>query len=71
MGYSSIYDARDDVDDRFDELCTNIKDDDILIYGITFGSTPDSATRAAFESCATNPGFYFHAPDNNELQEGF
>ena len=71
MGYSSIYDARDDVDDRFDELCTNIKDDDILIYGITFGSTPDSATRSAFESCATNPGFYFHAPDNNELQEVF
>ncbi|MCK0068191.1 TadE/TadG family type IV pilus assembly protein [Kordiimonas laminariae] len=71
MGHSSIYDARDDVDDRFDEICTNIKDDDILIYGITFGSTPDSSTRSAFEACATNPGFYFHAPNNDELQDVF
>jgi len=70
-GYSSIYTARDELDSRFANICQNIKNDDIIIYGITFGSTPDTATRAAFESCATKPAFYFHAPSNGELQDVF
>jgi len=70
-GFSSIYTARDELDDRFATICQNIKDDDVIIYGITFGSTPDAATRSAFENCATKPAFYFHAPSNNELQDVF
>jgi len=70
-GYSSIYTARDELDDRFADICQNIKNDDILIYGITFGSTPDTATKNAFETCASNPAFYFHAPSNSELQDVF
>lgn len=70
-GYSSIYSARDELDDRFTDICTNIKDDGIIIYGITFGSTPDSATRNAFEACASKPAYYFHAPNNSELQDVF
>jgi len=70
-GFNSIYEARDELDDRFATICQNIKNDDIIIYGITFGSSPDSATRAAFEACATNPAFYFHAPSNGELQDVF
>lgn len=70
-GYSSIYTARDELDDRFANICQNIKDDDIIIYGITFGSTPDTATKTAFENCASNPAYYFHAPSNDELQTVF
>lgn len=70
-GYSSIYTARDELDDRFAEICSNIKDDGIIIYGITFGSTPDSATRNDFETCASKPAYYFHAPSNSELQDVF
>jgi len=70
-GFDSIYDARDELDDRFSEICTNIKTDEILIYAITFGNTPDSATRTAFENCASNPANYFHAPSNSELQDVF
>jgi len=71
FGFTSIYDARDEVDDRFDALCQNVKDGNIIIYAITFGSSPDSSTRASFENCATQPAFYFHAPSNGELQEVF
>lgn len=71
MGYTSIYDARDDLDDRFDRICSNIKADDIIIYSITFGTTPDSSTRTAFENCATNTSFYFHAPTAASLEEAF
>ncbi len=70
-GFASIYDARDELDARFDTICQNIKDDDIIIYGITFGSTPDTATKTAFENCASNPSYYFHAPSNDELQAVF
>ena len=70
-GYSSIYTARDELDIRFATICQNIKNDGIIIYGITFGSTPDAATKSAFESCATKPAFYFHAPSNGELQDVF
>jgi len=70
-GFPSVSAARDELDDRFDALCQNVKDDTIIIYAITFGSTPDSSTRTAFENCATNPAFYFHAPSNGELQDVF
>ncbi|MBL4789632.1 MAG: hypothetical protein JKY60_11505 [Kordiimonadaceae bacterium] len=71
FGFSSTSAARDEVDDRFDDLCQNVKDGSIIIYAITFGSSPDSSTRTAFENCATNPAFYFHAPSNGELQDVF
>lgn len=70
-GFANIYDARDELDDRFAETCTNIKNDEIMIYAITFGSSPDSATRSTFENCASKPAFYFHAPSNSELEEVF
>lgn len=71
MGHASIYDARDDLDDRFDRVCTNIKNDDIIIYSITFGTSPDTDTRTAFENCATNTSFYFHAPTAASLEDAF
>ncbi len=70
-GYGSISAARDEFDDRFAEICSNIKDDGIIIYGITFGSSPDSSTRNDFETCASKPAYYFHAPSNSELQDVF
>jgi len=71
FGFDSVQDAREELDDRFDDICSNIKDDDIIIYAITFGSTPDNDTKTAFEACATDPAYYFHAPSNDELEEVF
>lgn len=71
MGHGSIDDARDDLDDRFDRICGNIKQDGIIIYSITFGTTPDDDVKTAFENCATNPAFYFHAPTASSLETAF
>ncbi|WP_417449331.1 pilus assembly protein TadG-related protein [Kordiimonas sp.] len=71
FGYTSINDARDEFDTRFDTICQNIKDDEILIYTITFGSTPDTDTQDAYAACASNPAFYFHAPTASSLTEAF
>jgi len=71
FGFSSISNARDELDDRFDATCANIKADGVIIYTITFGDTPDTDTQAAYSACATNPSFYFHAPTASSLQEAF
>ncbi|MBO6505085.1 MAG: VWA domain-containing protein [Kordiimonadaceae bacterium] len=71
MGHDNISDARDDLDDRFDRICVNAKADGIIIYSITFGSTPDDDVQTAFENCATNPAFYFHAPTASSLETAF
>lgn len=71
MGHASVGEARDDLDDRFDRICTNIKDDSVTIYSITFGNTPDTSVKTAFENCATNPSFYFHAPTAASLDAAF
>jgi len=71
FGFNNIYDARNELDDRFDTTCANIKADGIIIYTITFGDTPDSSTQAAYSACATNPSFYFHAPTASSLEEAF
>jgi Flp pilus assembly protein TadG len=71
FGYGSISAARDEFDDRFDRICQNIKQDGILIYTITFGSTPDEDTQSAYRTCASNPAFYFHAPTADSLTDAF
>lgn len=71
MGHASVDEARDDLDERFDRICANIKDDSVIIYSITFGSTPDDTVKTAFENCATNPSFYFHAPTAASLESAF
>ncbi len=66
------------LDEKTTALCTNIKadkdgdasDHDIVIYTITFGDMSDSAT-TLMQSCATDPGKYFHAPTTEDLQQAF
>jgi hypothetical protein len=43
----------------------------IIIYTITFGSVPSSATQTLYRNCATQPAYYFHAPDNATLRTAF
>ncbi len=71
MGHGTRTDARDDLDDRFDRICGNVKTDGIIIYSITFGTTPSDDVQTAFRNCATNPSFYFHAPTASALEDAF
>jgi Flp pilus assembly protein TadG len=71
FGYSTLDEARAEIDARFAELCGSIKTEGITIFAITFGSTPNASTQALYRTCASNPGFYFHAPSNDELQDVF
>lgn len=71
FGYPTLDAARAEIDSRFATLCTSIKTEGITIFAITFGSTPNGTTQDLYRTCASNPGFYFHAPSNDELQDVF
>lgn len=60
-----------EINARFGRICQSMKDNGILIYSITFGSTPNTTTRALYEQCASNTSFYFHAPTGADLDDAF
>lgn len=63
--------ALNEINDRFKATCASMKEEGIIIYAITFGSTPNSTTQDMFRNCASNPAFYFHAPENADLSTTF
>ena len=52
-------------------VCTSMKANGIIIYGITFGNSVDTPTRALYSRCATKPEFYSHATNNAALRTVF
>jgi hypothetical protein len=48
-----------------------MKEEEIILYTITFGSKPDAQTKALFQDCATSSDYYFHAPDGATLKSAF
>lgn len=60
-----------DENERFAEVCDNMKDEDILIYTITFYSNINSYTKQYYKDCATDITKYFDAPSQDDLIEVF
>jgi hypothetical protein len=58
-------------DARMTTVCQRMKDEGILIYTITFGSTPSGATQDLYRACATRAEYYYHSPDNATLRSVF
>ncbi|GAB4364310.1 MAG: pilus assembly protein [Oricola sp.] len=71
FGTDSANAAKDIIDDRLLTLCTTAKNQDIIVYTVTFGSAPNAATRQTFQDCATDPGKYYHAPGKATLESAF
>lgn len=67
----SMYNAaKGALNDIMSAVCTQAKDQDYLLYTITFQLT-DAATRALFEDCASGSDKYFNSPSNDDLQGVF
>jgi len=60
-----------DQNNKFAQICTNMKAKGIRIYTITFQSAINNTTKSFYRNCATNPGMYFDAPSNQSLTEAF
>lgn len=69
--YPTLALARDELDGRLARTCQAMKAQGILLYTITFGSTPNSGTQALYRNCASKPEFYFHSPSNDDLAAAF
>jgi len=71
FGFSTLDAARAEIDDRFARTCEAMKAEGIIIYAITFGSTPNTDTQNLFRNCASKSSFFFHAPSNAILEDVF
>ena len=71
FGYGSLQAGRQELDRRFARICQAMKNRGIILYTLTFGSTPDNATQNLYRNCASQPANYFHSPNNQALSQAF
>ena len=57
--------------EKFEEVCENMKNDGIIIYTITFTSAINETTKDYYRACATDETKYYDAPSKNDLIEAF
>lgn len=60
-----------DTNDRFAEICDAMKEEDILVYTVTFYSGVSESTKDYYRECATDETKYFDAPSQDDLVEVF
>ena len=60
-----------DLNERFAEVCENLKEQDVLIYTITFTSGVSEDTKQYYKDCATSLDNYHDAPTQDDLIEVF
>jgi hypothetical protein len=65
--------ATSNLDNKTATLCTNVKNDGVRLYTITFGSIPSSAV-TLMRNCASvdhGESLYYHAPSTSDLADIF
>jgi len=60
-----------DQNERFEEICNNIKARDVVVYTVTFYSNVDNETKQYYKNCASDPSKYFDAPSAQDLNDVF
>ncbi len=58
------------INNRMLELCEAMKQQDIVLYTVTF-QLSNSTTKQLFRDCATDDDHYFNSPSNSDLQQAF
>ncbi|NHK27892.1 hypothetical protein FF098_008260 [Parvularcula flava] len=71
LGTSNSTTARNEVEDRLEDLCDEAKSQGITIYTVVFASSANTGTRQLYESCASDPGKYWFAPSADSLDNAF
>jgi hypothetical protein len=71
LGTTNKGTATTTINNRMSGLCAAMKQQGIIIYTLTFGPSPSTATKNLYTNCATKPDMYFHAPTGSTLQQAF
>lgn len=73
--YYSAYEPGDitvsQLDSRLLETCAGMKNEDIIVYTIAFGTSISSSTQSLLTSCATDADHYYESPDADTLTLAF
>ncbi|MDX2073351.1 MAG: pilus assembly protein TadG-related protein [Alphaproteobacteria bacterium] len=62
--------AEAQLDTRLGQVCTSMKNNNIIVYTISFGSISGSS-QTMLRNCASQSDFYFPSPDSATLQAAF
>ena len=74
LGSTSVNGARQVLNQRMVNICQSMKDEDIVIYAITFSVANNSGgnqIREIFRNCATTPAHYFDSYSGAQLEDAF
>lgn len=61
----------DEVNARFEALCTAVKNKNITLWVISFGNGSNADTESRLQRCASSGTYYFKAADSAALQTAF
>jgi len=70
LGSTSGSGTTAELNSRLTQVCTAMKNENILVYTITF-NVSSTTTQALFENCATRSDKYFNSPDSTTLTQAF
>lgn len=70
LGTTSTSGAEDELDNRLEEVCEDMKEQGIIIYTIMFDLNSTSVANL-FRGCATKPEYFFDAPTPEDLEQAF
>ncbi len=70
LGTTSQSTAEGRLDSRLSQVCTSMKNNNILVYTISFGSV-SSSSQTMLRNCASQSDYYFPSPTSNDLQHAF
>jgi Flp pilus assembly protein TadG len=57
--------------DQAEQLCAAIKEQDIVVYTVTFGDAVGTQAEEIMEGCATDSSYAYNASDGTELKDAF
>ena len=60
-----------DLNNRFIDVCDNLKEDGVIIYTVTFYSNVPESTKDYYRACATSEDYYHDAPGQEDLIDVF
>ncbi len=70
LGTTSQSTAVAALDSRLSQVCTSMKNNNIIVYTIAFND-PGTNVENLLRNCATQPEYYFDSPNGEELQQAF
>lgn len=60
-----------DLNNRFIDVCDNLKEDGVIIYTVTFYSNVPESTKDFYRECATSEDYFHDAPNQEDLVDVF